>query len=221
MATQPPAAPPPSRKITAGHAYAGGAGALVGILLLFAAQGVKNSPIAGVATPIATPITTIAPTIPAAIATDTPTTQPPTPSTQTACLARGPLPDPFCTPGETFTAITPAQLCVAGYAHSVRNVPYAEKLAVYHAYGITHHAPGQYEVDHLISLELGGDNAQANLWPELALPVPGFHEKDLVENWLHAQVCSGLMPLDDAQRLIATNWLTAYQEMNRAQPPTP
>ena len=60
-------------------------------------------------------------------------------------------------------------------------------------YGITSHAPGQYEVDHLVSLELGGSNDIANLWPELASPKPGFHEKDKVENYLHAQVCSALL----------------------------
>jgi len=54
--------------------------------------------------------------------------------------------------------------------------------AVYGEYGIATHRPYQYEVDHLISLELGGSNAIANLWPEAALPKPGFHQKDAVEN---------------------------------------
>jgi hypothetical protein len=45
-------------------------------------------------------------------------------------------------------------------------------------YGISYpEARGAYEVDHLIPLELGGDNTFANLWPESAEPTPGFHQK--------------------------------------------
>lgn len=122
------------------------------------------------------------------------------------CQAHSGLPDGSCTPGATFASATTAQICTSGYAHSVRNVPQAEKDQVYAEYGITSHSPGQYEVDHLISLEPGGSNDLKNLWPEAAQPVPGFHEKDQVENDLHAQVCSGKMQLKDAQHAIATNW---------------
>jgi hypothetical protein len=95
----------------------------------------------------------------------------------------------------------------------VRNVPTSEKNAVYAEYGITHHSAGQYEVDHLVSLELGGSNDISNLWPEAASPTPGFHQKDRVENYLHDQVCSGAVPLQQAQLEIATNWLTIYNQM--------
>jgi hypothetical protein len=92
----------------------------------------------------------------------------------------------------------------------VRNVTTAEKSAVFAEYGITSQPTGAYEVDHLISLELGGSNDIANLWPEAAEPRPGFHEKDRVENELHDRVCKGTMTLADAQRTIAGNWLTAF-----------
>jgi hypothetical protein len=68
-------------------------------------------------------------------------------------------------------------------------------------------------VDHLISLELGGSNSIANLWPEAAEPTPGYHQKDQVENYLHQQVCDGKMSLHDAQFQIATNWLNVYKRM--------
>jgi hypothetical protein len=90
-------------------------------------------------------------------------------------------------------------------------VPASLKRTVYAEYGITTHASGQYEVDHLVSLELGGSNSIANLWPELASPGPGFHEKDKVENYLHRQVCSGAMTLASAQRHIAANWVVTYK----------
>jgi hypothetical protein len=81
-------------------------------------------------------------------------------------------------------------------------------------YGLSYPQPrGAYEVDHLIPLELGGDNVIANLWPEAAEPVPGFHEKDKVENYLHRQVCLGAMGLADAQRQIATDWLKVWKEI--------
>jgi hypothetical protein len=84
---------------------------------------------------------------------------------------------------------------------------------VYDEYGITHHSPGEYEVDHLISLELGGSNDISNLWPEAASPTPGFHQKDQVENYLHDQVCNSQISLAQAQHEIATNWLQVYQSL--------
>jgi hypothetical protein len=39
-------------------------------------------------------------------------------------------------------------------------------------------------------LEPGRSNSIRNLWPEAALPEPGFHEKDKIENDLHRQVCA-------------------------------
>jgi hypothetical protein len=96
----------------------------------------------------------------------------------------------------------------------VRNASEAENQAVYREYGITTHRRGQYEVDHLVSLELGGSNAIANLWPEAASPTPGFHQKDWLENYLHRQVCSGSISLDAAQLMIARNWLAAYRRFH-------
>ncbi len=129
------------------------------------------------------------------------------------CMAHDALQDSACTPGAIFPNVTQQQVCTSGYARSVRNVPTSEKNVVYAEYGITHHTTGQYEVDHLVSLELGGSNDIANLWPEAASPKPGFHEKDKVENYLHDQVCSGAISLHDAQIQIATNWLTVYNRM--------
>jgi hypothetical protein len=128
------------------------------------------------------------------------------------CRASGGLQDSACTPGAIFSSATVSQICQSGYSSSVRNVPTSEKTQVYLEYGIRGHQTGEYEVDHLISLELGGSNDISNLWPEAASPKPGFHEKDQVENWLHDQVCSKAISLAEAQREIATNWLTVYQQ---------
>ncbi len=132
----------------------------------------------------------------------------------TGCVAQNALQDSACTPGAIFPNVTKEQVCVSGYAGSVRNVPQSEKNKVFAEYSVTKHLPGEYEVDHLVSLELGGSNDIANLWPEAATPKPGFHEKDQVENYLHNQVCSGKITLKEAQIEIATNWLTVYNHMS-------
>ncbi len=131
----------------------------------------------------------------------------------TDCQIRGPLPDPDCTPGQIIESATKEQICVPGYTKSVRNVPQSEKEKVFSEYGITNRQPGEFEVDHLISLELGGSNGIANLFPEAAQPRPGFHEKDKLENYLHDQVCNDAISLSDAQLQIAHDWLYVYQKM--------
>ncbi|MGI8803365.1 MAG: HNH endonuclease [Solirubrobacteraceae bacterium] len=128
------------------------------------------------------------------------------------CRLRGALPDPGCTPGARFTRTTPAAICRPGYAGSVRNVPRSEKDLVYREYGIVRHFNGANgELDHLVSLELGGSNAAANLFPEAAAPRPASHEKDRLENALHDELCAGRLGLPQAQRLIATDWVGAYR----------
>jgi hypothetical protein len=68
------------------------------------------------------------------------------------------------------------------------------------------------EVEHLVSLELGGTNATANLFPEAASPTPGSHEKDRLEKRLHDEACSEQITLRRAQQRIATNWVDAYRQ---------
>ena len=128
------------------------------------------------------------------------------------CHVRGPLPDRGCTPGARYRLVGKSRVCTPGYAERVRNVPESRKDAVYRAYGIRRHFNGHNgELDHLVSLELGGTNARANLFPEAASPRPGSHEKDRLENRLHALVCSGQITLRNAQRAIAADWVKAYK----------
>ena len=61
------------------------------------------------------------------------------------------VPDPAKTPGATLD-VTAADVCVSGYSKRVRNVPSAVKRQAYASYGVRTHEPGEYEVDHLISL---------------------------------------------------------------------
>ncbi len=121
------------------------------------------------------------------------------------------LPNPQLTPGDTL-AVTTSDICVSGYSSKVRDVPTSVKDQVYQEYGITSHKPGAYEVDHLISLELGGSNSIRNLWPQSYTGNWNAHIKDKLENTLHDDVCAGKVDLKTAQREISTDWITAYKK---------
>ncbi|MEA2779109.1 MAG: hypothetical protein QOK29_653 [Rhodospirillaceae bacterium] len=92
--------------------------------------------------------------------------------------AAGDLPDPVLTPGTVLTTDA-AAVCTPGYAKSVRHVSGKVKAAVYREYGIAHHASGEYEVDHLISLELGGSNDIRNLCRRATVQSPGTGNRGL------------------------------------------
>ena len=127
----------------------------------------------------------------------------------------GDLPDPHTTPGLPDPEMTAAKLCAKDFRTSaIRNVPESVKRKVYAAYGMAKDKPPcPCEVDHLISLELGGTNDIKNLWPQSYGTMPyNAHVKDVLENRLHKLVCAGTITLKDAQRKIAADWVSAYRE---------
>ncbi len=139
------------------------------------------------------------------------------------CQARdhNELPDPVCTPGATNPAVTQATLrrtiCRTGYTAAIRpaeSVTEKIKRRAVPAYGDYAGARlGAYELDHLISLELGGAASDVrNLWPE-----KGVHNaKDPVENAAKQAVCTGRMTLTAAQHAIATNWVALGHQLDVA-----
>ena len=62
--------------------------------------------------------------------------------------------------------VTIQDMCTPGYSKKVRAVPRALRIQVYRKYGITSSNPGDYQLDHLIPLSLGGSNSIRNLWPQ-------------------------------------------------------
>jgi hypothetical protein len=171
-----------------------------------------------------TTVTAPAPSPPAAVIAEpnaAPGAYSPPPRTkESACAVRGPLPDRACTPGAVMT--TDIDVMCHRSTKERRKVSSEVHRLAFTEYGFTYPQPrGAFEVDHLIPLELGGDNTISNLWPEAAEPGPGFHQKDKVENYLHRQVCAGAMTLVDAQRQIATDWIKVWEQIEGQASATP
>ena len=128
----------------------------------------------------------------------------------------GILPDRELTPGNVDPLLTKDVICSPEFrTGKYRNVSVEVKKKVFVEYGIPWEHYGEYEVDHLVSLELGGSNDIKNLWPEAYEPSPGAREKDKVENYLRREVCAGRMDLEDARKQIETNWYFVYQELKK------
>jgi hypothetical protein len=133
----------------------------------------------------------------------------------------GSLPDPRITPGATNPEVTQENIertiCVPGWTKAVRPpVGYTLNLKAEQIlqYGYSDRRNSSYEEDHLIPLDLGGHPTDPrNLWPEPLDPPDGWgtERKDELEYRLNRLVCSGRLPLADAQVLIARNWIDAYQ----------
>ncbi len=125
------------------------------------------------------------------------------------------LPKSQLTPGAVYENATKETICTPGYSQAVSKtvayVPPDQKKQVYNAYGIKNYKSGKYAIDHLISPDLGGSNDVSNLWVEPYHGEWNVHQKDKVESELHHRVCSGKIPLTEAQHEIATDWIAAYK----------
>ena len=135
-------------------------------------------------------------------------------------------PDPVRTPGAIDPDIAQANIneniCNPNWSTRSIRPPahYTDQLKreQIREFGYADTNPRDYEEDHLIPLELGGNPTdRKNLWPEpfvTSIPDGGAHSKDRVESHLHRQVCSGDIALEEAQREIATDWYRVYVGMS-------
>jgi len=120
-------------------------------------------------------------------------------------------PEPSITPGATRPHVTRDSVCRPRAATDARHVLPSVRRAVLQAYHIPARVADRYELDHLISLELGGSNDARNLWPETYSGQWNAHRKDALENRLHHLVCAGRLPLGVAQGAIRADWIAAYR----------
>jgi hypothetical protein len=137
--------------------------------------------------------------------------------------AQSALPTISITPGVA-RPLTQLVVCSTVWGRDARHVTLAMKKQVFAAYGIPWDQHAAYEVDHLISRELGGADDVKNLWPEpwyIAVEGKemGAHQKDHVENATHRAVCAGTISLADAQAQIVEDWTVLYRRFVGDFPP--
>ena len=131
------------------------------------------------------------------------------------------LPDPGLTPGAINPDVTEATIdttiCVRGWTRTIRPAAgYTEELKrrQIREYGYGDRRLRSYEEDHLIPLDLGGSpDDPRNLWPEPRQPADGWDadRKDELEAVMVRLVCERRVPLREAQRAMASDWIAAYR----------
>ena len=133
-------------------------------------------------------------------------------------LPAGTLPIASLTPGAA-TPVAAAALC-AGDVAAIAPVSDDLRAQVLRDYGMTHVPGHEYELDYLITPELGGTTEAANLWPERYTGSTwNARVKDHLELLLPRMVCTGEVDLPTAQRDIAHNWVAAYRKYFRTTEP--
>ncbi len=127
-----------------------------------------------------------------------------------ASLGLWPEPKASLTPGAT-VPVTKAQVCAASEDRS-STIPISLQRKVSALYGVSGTPPDAYEVDYLITPELGGATDIRNLWPEPYDTAWNAHVKDQLEERLHQMVCHGDVDLATAQQDISKDWIAAYRK---------
>ena len=131
---------------------------------------------------------------------------------QSTVNAEGPKPRVAITPGEA-RPITVDEVCRYSHAEVIsRNIPEDTRQQVFASYGINSSREQQFEVDYLITPDLGGTVSVRNLWPQPYSVRWNARVKDRLEERLHALVCNGELDLATAQREIAMDWIGAYKK---------
>jgi hypothetical protein len=112
-----------------------------------------------------------------------------------------------------------------GKVEITRCVPHSDNMAC-------------YEEDHLIPLEDGGDPTDPrNLWPEpyntqVGGTIMGAHQKDVVEGFIHDEICYDIsgarknsyipatvsITLRRGQEILAGDWYACYQAIKNGKP---
>jgi hypothetical protein len=132
----------------------------------------------------------------------------------------GDLPDRQVTPGTINVAISEqqyrAQCHVKGWTRPYRpavSFTNSLKKLQMNKYGYPLADIRDYEEDHLVPLCLAGaPQDPANLWPQPRFGEWNAERKDALEAKLCRLACDGKMPLAEAQREIATDWISAYRK---------
>jgi hypothetical protein len=122
------------------------------------------------------------------------------------------------TPGAV-VAITQRQVCSASPETAI---PAELRTRVLELYGIARGQENAYEVDYLITPQLGGATDIRNLWPQpYDHTAWNAHVKDQLETRLQRLVCEGNLDLAVAQHDISADWIAAYRKYFHVDSPLP
>jgi anti-sigma factor RsiW len=139
------------------------------------------------------------------------------PEATVAGVPAGALPESSITPGAV-SPLTAAELCNG--VRPSRWVTESVRQQVVRAYGMEAVPDGAYELDALITPELGGSTDPANLWPQrYHSPVWNARVKDELERLLPELVCRRELTLARAQQEIAADWIAAYKRYFKTDAP--
>ena len=122
------------------------------------------------------------------------------------------LPHGLQTPGSlTYPAPKISEMCSREFRKKIPEISQELKQKVFEAYGIDPNKSSLYQIDHLITPEVGGGNDIKNLWPQSLTSRPwNAHMKDRLENHLHREICQGRMSPNHAQTLLTLDWIDSY-----------
>jgi len=109
-----------------------------------------------------------------------------------------------------------ATICKSGYTKQVRPATVytnGVKRRLMREQGISLDRAGEFELDHIVPLTLGGHPRQlSNLMLQEWEGPAGAKVKDKLEVRLHGLVCRGEMSLESAQQCIAEDWQRCLAE---------
>lgn len=120
------------------------------------------------------------------------------------------LPNPTLTPGDV-QSIDTQLVCMKDYPAANRNVTTSKKNKIYKAYGVDKSlCVGGCKIDHLIPIAIGGSNDVKNLWPHEYGATHNVFAKTRLEIRLRKEVCSGKIPITEAQACIRDDWTKCF-----------
>ena len=121
------------------------------------------------------------------------------------------LPRPDLTPGAV-RRVSVEEVCGRSESESPPAVAASVARQVFADYGADFRRAEEYELDFLITPELGGTADARNLWPQpYGATRWNAYVKDELEQLFQRLVCDGTMDITTAQREIATDWIAAYR----------
>lgn len=131
------------------------------------------------------------------------------------------VPNKALTPG-AIRSVALSDVCTEQREQTASLVPISVQRKIFQEYGMADAPTRDYELDYLVTPELGGSDDPRNLWPQPhSATVWNSYVKDALEDRLHHLVCNGSLDLVTAQHDIETDWIAAYKKYFHTDRPSP